>query len=100
MCGEKHPAALDFHHTDPSTKKASVGSLNMDSIAAINAEIAKCIVLCSNCHRKLHWTTSKQRQYDAAKREPPVKHFRRIEEPMPTAAEVYQARQLKPRLMA
>jgi hypothetical protein len=58
QCGEDHPSTLDFHHEDPAKKEASVRQLldNGYSQKRILAEIAKCIVLCSNCHRKLHWS--------------------------------------------
>jgi|SRR5580704_4933195 hypothetical protein len=57
LCGENHPACLDFHHRDPSDKNGHVTDLiNRNcSIATIQKEIAKCDVLCGNCHRKLHW---------------------------------------------
>ncbi len=56
-CGETHIATLDFHHEYPEAKETEVVMavhLNW-SKKRILAEIAKCIVLCSNCHRKLHW---------------------------------------------
>jgi hypothetical protein len=56
-CGEKHPACLEFHHIDPSRKDDGVMAL-VDQNARwprIEAEIAKCVVLCSNCHRKRHY---------------------------------------------
>ena len=53
-CGEDHPATLDFHHTDPNTKEHHPADLR-GSKARFLAEIEKCVVLCSNCHRKLHW---------------------------------------------
>ena len=58
-CGEDHPATLDFHHL--TDKEHSIGSLtNKNNLtkqikSLILKEIKKCIVLCSNCHRKLHW---------------------------------------------
>ena len=56
-CGENHPSCLEFHHLDPLKKEFgisdAVGSLM--SKESIIEEIEKCIVLCSNCHRKLHW---------------------------------------------
>lgn len=57
QCGENHPACLEFHHRDPSTKLKDVSMLVAISASRsrILAEIAKCDVLCSNCHRKLHW---------------------------------------------
>lgn len=55
-CGENHVACLDFHHTDPSVKEFSVGSMiHRFGKARILKEVEKCTVLCSNCHRKLHW---------------------------------------------
>lgn len=57
MCGESHPACLDFHHIDPGTKDREVSTGVADGWGKkrILEEIAKCKVLCSNCHRKLHW---------------------------------------------
>ena len=56
VCGESHPATLDFHHINKSTKSASVGKLaNLSSLKKLKAEIKKCYILCSNCHRKKHY---------------------------------------------
>ena len=58
-CGETHPATLDFHHLE--NKEHGIGNLvNRNHLTdeikrLILIEINKCIVLCSNCHRKLHW---------------------------------------------
>lgn len=56
-CGENHPAALDFHHVvkDPSNKKIYDLTQNGAYDAAIKEIMEKCIVLCSNCHRKHHF---------------------------------------------
>ena len=56
QCGEKHPAALDFHHTEDN-KEFDIGEAvaKCFSIARIIAEMQKCDILCSNCHRKLHY---------------------------------------------
>lgn len=56
-CGESHPGCLDFHHKDESTKYASISVLASCGYSKdkILQEIAKCEVLCSNCHRKLHY---------------------------------------------
>lgn len=56
-CGFNHPGALDFHHRDPGLKDRAVVEMvaNKRSKKAILAEIEKCDVLCSNCHRILHW---------------------------------------------
>lgn len=55
-CGEDHPAVLDFHHPDPSEKEGNVAALVAnENKQKLLEEVAKCIVLCSNCHRKLHY---------------------------------------------
>lgn len=55
-CGESHPSCLDFHHKDSSQKEFSIGTFYKKvTNKKLLEEIAKCIVLCSNCHRKLHW---------------------------------------------
>lgn len=51
MCGFKsHHAALEFHHRDPKTKKFRLGEGRNYSWEAVEIEMAKCDVLCSNCH--------------------------------------------------
>ena len=52
-CGENHPAVLDLHHTDPSIK--DLNPSNSTSRKMFYQEAEKCIVLCSNCHRKVHY---------------------------------------------
>jgi len=54
-CPMKHPAAIDFHHVD-GDKEISIGNVVKArwSIARLEKEIAKCILLCANCHRILH----------------------------------------------
>lgn len=55
ICGyDKCIAALEFHHVNPKDKKFN---MNMCSMAGrnITEELNKCILLCSNCHRELHY---------------------------------------------
>jgi hypothetical protein len=55
-CGFSHPAAIDFHHIDSSTKDGEVNRLSgTGSYKKAYAEVEKCIPLCSNCHRIHHW---------------------------------------------
>jgi fructose/tagatose bisphosphate aldolase len=57
-CGyNKHPAALDLDHIDPDTKlvsatgrRVSPGSMLSYSTIMFQSELAKCRVLCKNCH--------------------------------------------------
>jgi hypothetical protein len=68
-CPENHPAVLDMHHRDPDEKhdllrsyesgsgRGRIGGRGWGSLsyADIEAELVKCDVLCSNCHRKETW---------------------------------------------
>lgn len=54
VCAEREPVALDLHHLDPLLKEDSPASLLGWSRESLKAEIRKCVVLCSNCHRKFH----------------------------------------------
>lgn len=60
-CGEDHPAVIDFHHRDPEDKLYEVSVMPHRSISKkkILEEIAKCDVLCSNCHRIFHYNEKK-----------------------------------------
>lgn len=54
-CGEDHPACIDLHHRDPRDKDFSLSDMaEKYGWARMLAEIAKCEVLCANCHRKEH----------------------------------------------
>ena len=56
-CGESEPCALVGHHVDPAEKKFSLAESNSNrqmSPKKVAAELAKCVCLCANCHRKLH----------------------------------------------
>ena len=54
QCPENHPATLDFHHKDPKEKDHGISQMLDYSKEKILEEMQKCIILCSNCHRKLH----------------------------------------------
>ena len=54
-CGLVDDACVyDFHHLDPSKKDFSVGG-NVLAFETMKPELDKCILLCSNCHRKRHY---------------------------------------------
>lgn len=52
VCGfSDHPAALQFHHVDPTTKEFHLAHQGATrSIQRMRAEAAKCVLLCANCH--------------------------------------------------
>lgn len=52
-CGEDDLELLDFDHTDSSTKTLDVCTLvRRGSIKKLQAEIARCDIVCCSCHRK------------------------------------------------
>lgn len=55
-CGFSDYRALQFHHQDRGDKEFNVSDMVRQgwSIAAIEREISKCIVLCANCHQIEH----------------------------------------------
>ena len=55
ICGQMpHPAAMDFHHKDPSQKEFTPGYIKNNSWKMLTKELDKCLLLCANCHRQLH----------------------------------------------
>jgi len=56
-CGENHIACLDFHHRNPDEKEITIAEVFRKGWGweRIEKEIAKCDVLCKNCHAKLHY---------------------------------------------
>jgi hypothetical protein len=52
MCPETYALALDFHHL--GDKDMSVSQMRGMNDERVTAEIAKCVVLCKNCHAKVH----------------------------------------------
>lgn len=58
-CGETYPFyVMDFHHRDPETKALPIGSSRMAGEQTLRNEIAKCDVLCANCHREVEYVGS------------------------------------------
>ena len=62
ICGyNKNPGALDFHHVNPKDKKFQLigTTLHYKNFAE---EVNKCILLCSNCHREIHYKNLLQQE--------------------------------------
>lgn len=56
-CGmpfDDRPECCDFHHPDPAAKEGGAREMVQSSAARMWAELAKCVVLCANCHRTRH----------------------------------------------
>ena len=61
-CRKKHPAIIDFHHVirEGKTSVNYLAVKKLDIRAAIKEAEEKCIPLCSNCHRILHWNQTRK----------------------------------------
>ena len=56
-CGGRfHFSAMDFDHLPGQTKLLSIGSGLATGNRKLRAEMAKCEVVCANCHRVRTWT--------------------------------------------
>lgn len=56
-CGNNDVRVLDFHHRDKDGKEVGISHIRARGWGdkRILQEIAKCEVLCANCHRIAHW---------------------------------------------
>ncbi len=55
-CGENESVCLDFHYIEEKNKDFNLGQVKGWGwgIERIKKELEKCMVLCANCHRKVH----------------------------------------------
>ncbi len=62
LSGQDNAWALEFHHRDPQDKVSLVSTMVASGMAKkrIQAEIEKCEIVCSNCHRKEHYEEHRQ----------------------------------------
>lgn len=55
FCGASHPAIIDFHHPESEGETKVSDYVRAGRWKKAHEEAAKCIPLCSNCHRIHHW---------------------------------------------
>ena len=57
VCGENSSCCLEFHHLRGKNKLFTISSaicnIKVD-MKMLRNEIKKCVMICSNCHKKLH----------------------------------------------
>lgn len=51
--------ALEFHHVNPEEKDFTISG-GTKSFDTLKPEIDKCIIICANCHRDLHFRESEE----------------------------------------
>lgn len=49
------PCVYDFHHVNPEEKEFTIGENTLASKKRFFEEVEKCILLCANCHRLVHY---------------------------------------------
>jgi hypothetical protein len=60
-CGISYPYyVMDLDHRDPTTKYKSLGEMQKHPHDIVILEVAKCDVVCSNCHRERTWGKKKK----------------------------------------
>lgn len=58
VCGyDRCSGAMDFHHISPSEKDPKVKRITRWSWEKVVVELDKCVLLCANCHREVHYMT-------------------------------------------
>lgn len=49
---------FEFHHLDPSQKDLDWSKMRIVNKKRLESELAKCVLLCANCHRIRHYELS------------------------------------------
>ena len=55
FCGFSHPAVIDFHHKNAKGETKVSHYVQQGQWKRAYQEVRKCIPLCANCHRILHY---------------------------------------------
>ena len=60
-CGVSYPYyVMDLDHREPARKYKSVSAMQKYPLEMVMDEVAKCDVVCSNCHRERTWGKRKK----------------------------------------
>ena len=70
ICGyNKCPDALEFHHVNSNEKDLRIKQKGYTrSFSEVQKELDKCILVCSNCHREIHYN-ERNKQTENIKKE-------------------------------
>lgn len=63
ICGESEPCCIDFHHINPDTKEFTISQHLGKGRDVLRKEISRCICVCANCHRKIHFGSINLQDY-------------------------------------
>ena len=62
-CGESRAETLEFHHLKDKDREIGDMVAQQTNWEKLTREMAKCIVLCANCHRVLHHKKKKNKSH-------------------------------------
>lgn len=69
ICGyDKCIDALEFHHLDPTEKEYGLSNGDTVSFEKMKEEADKCILVCANCHREIHWREREEKRKEKEKK--------------------------------
>jgi hypothetical protein len=66
-CGEERPWLLVFHHKNKEDKEFTINKIKDHKWNFIKKELNKCLLLCHNCHRKIHSPNNENRETKSKK---------------------------------
>jgi transposase len=70
ICGyNKCITALEFHHIEPTKKDFTISNSSVLSFETCKKEVDKCILVCSNCHREIHYNETLKKKLEKEERE-------------------------------
>ena len=65
QCGDSDPQRLVFHHLHPADKVANISAMMTScSQGRLIRELKKCKIMCSRCHRRLHFAKKHGLDFD------------------------------------
>ncbi len=70
ICGyNKCVEALEFHHLNPEEKDFGISSYSSLSFDKAKKEVDKCILVCANGHREIHYELNEKKRIEEAEKE-------------------------------
>lgn len=70
ICGyNKCISALEFHHIEPTKKDFTISNSSVLSFDKCKQEVDKCILVCANCHREIHYNETLKKRSEKEERE-------------------------------
>ncbi len=69
ICKESRWYCLDFHHKEIKSKNKRISRFVSDGASwnKVLNEINKCIIVCSNCHREIHFNKESEKKHTIKK---------------------------------